>query len=71
MKERIAEKRAALLKTTSKMGLSYDTSLLISQRIAKYKKVNEAAEAEAEKILDIINSSKTEAEILEKLEAMA
>ena len=70
MRKSLAEKRLTMQEAALKRDLSMHTHDLIFQHMAKYKEVNETAEAEAEKITAIINSSKTEAEILEKLKEL-
>ena len=60
--------RAKLLNTLLEKNSSDRIHELVSQRIASIDQYNhEAREAEAKKITEIIDSSTTEAEMLEKL----
>ena len=61
--------RAKLLNLTMKRNLSHDTDLKIAQRIKKERTEvsSEASDVLAEKIIKIINESKTEEEILQRV----
>ena len=64
----IAHERALLLHTISARKLSRDMDWKIAQHIGSFKE-NEK-EQEAKRVRTIIDSSRTEAEMLEKLEQL-
>lgn len=67
-KKSLAEERVKLSTATIKRKLSWDTHKLISSRIANYDPEDHAGrEAEARRLLEIVNSSATEELIVERV----
>ena len=71
-KNGLGSMRAKLLELTMKRNLSHDTDLQIAQRIKKERTEvsSEASDLLAEKIINNINESATEEEILQKVNSL-